>query len=269
MPQVLLTAQDIQIYDGDGFDLFARTGATSAEQIYRAGATGAILGHSEVGNSPDIVHAKLLTLLARRGSAPDVTILVGETWDEFEQHSSEEIAERVCGHLMLILKDVPQDRLSLAVIGYEPKWGSRGSGRDDMPPPSPQTIGVVGTRLRAGLIELLGEDLGKNIPLIYGGRSTPERTEEILQNENIEGLILGSACNTVEKTLAIADTMERVRPGKRKILHANFKAYNLTDTYEAYFEAFRRLDNSFTIYLSPCVADLREVSKLLLEYGRA
>lgn len=263
MPHILLTAQDIQIYDGDGFDLFARTGATSAEHVYRAGATGAIIGHSEVGDSPHVVRAKLLTLIARKGSAPDITVLVGETWEEYEKLSKEEIAEKVWEHLLYIFTDVPKKYLSRVVVGYEPKWGSFGSGRDNVPPPSHEVIGVVVTRIRAGLGSFFGEEVGDSTPIIYGGRSTKERVEEILQYKDIDGFILGSASNTVEKMFAIAKTMEKMRQGKRKVLHANFKAYNLVDSYESYLNAMSELDKDFTIYVSPCTADLREVRKLL------
>jgi len=50
---------------------------------------------------------------------------------------------------------------------------------------------------------------------------------------------------------------------KTKILHANFKAYNLPDSYEEYVKELRKLDNSFIIYLSPSHTDLRAVKSVL------
>lgn len=84
MAKIFLTAQNIDIYNGDDLDPYARTGATSAEQIHKAGASGVILGHSEVGDSPQVVRKKLLTIAQKR-SAQDphflerITLLVGES----------------------------------------------------------------------------------------------------------------------------------------------------------------------------------------------
>lgn len=262
MPQFFLTAQNIDVYDGDGLDSFARTGATTAQQIARAGATGLILGHSEVGDSPEVVHKKLLTVCRQDSTATpllDNTLLVGETWEEFQNHSPETIAGLVNDHLLTILKDVPEEHVRSLVVGYEPKWGSRGSGHDNELPPSAEVISVVCRKIRSTLDDMNYE----NVPVMYGGRSTPERTEEILADENVEGLILGSACNSVEKTMDIARVMDKVRAGKRKVLHANFKAYDLADSYEDYLAALRMLDDSFVVYLSPCHADIREMAGLL------
>ncbi len=260
MPTIILTAQNFDIYESDGLDPFARTGATSAEQIHRTGATGVILGHSEVGDTPEVVRNKLLMIVNRAGMhgpgfLKDSTLLVGETWEEFQEQSPERVAQNVADHLLYILNDIPEEFISALVVAYEPKWGSRGSGHDEVPPPSPELISVVCKKIRS--------QLPVSIPIIYGGRSTPERTEQILADENVEGLILGSACNTVKKTMDIARVMAAVRPGKRKILHANFKAYELSDSYQAYIDALKTLDSDFIVYLSPCHADLREVAALL------
>ena len=260
MPNIILTAQNFDVYDNDGLDPFARTGATSALQIHRAGATGVILGHSEVGDTPEVVRNKLLTIVnksAAHGPAflKNITLLIGETWEEFQKQSAERVARNVTDHLLYILKDIPKEFLSTLVIGYEPKWGSRGSGHDEVPPPGPELISVVCKNIRS--------ELATSIPIIYGGRSTPERTEEILADENVEGLILGSACNTVKKTMDIARVMTRVRPTKRKILHANFKAYDLPDSYQMYVDTLKTLGPDFVIYLSPCHADLREVREVI------
>ncbi len=257
MSRLILSAQNIDVYEGDGLDPVARTGATTAQQVHRAGATGVILGHSEVGDAPDILQKKLLTIMNNNDSKflPHITLLVGESWEEFQQYTHTEVGEIVSARAVSVLKDIPQNRISEMVVGYEPKWGSRGSGHDEVEPPSPELVSIVSRKLR--------EVLPSSLPIIYGGRSTPQRTTAILADENIEGLILGSACDSVAKTLSIAEAMSASRPGKRKILHANFKAFTLRDSYEQYVEALRLLDDTFTIYLSPCHADLRAVAPLL------
>lgn len=267
MAQIFLTGQNIDVYDGDGLDPFARTGATTAVQLHNAGAEGVILGHSEVGDSPEIVAAKLQTILKKQAVTPDflkrVTLLVGETYEEAVASSPQEIGAHVCEHLGVILMNVPGHNISGMVIGYEPKWGSRGSGRDDMPPPEPDIIHSVSRSIRDYVIEKFGEEVGGSLSLIYGGRSSKERTKQILQDQNVSGLILGSACNSVEKTMGIAEAMTEVQSANKKVLHANFKAYELADPYGAYIDELRTLDDSFDVYLSPCHTDIREVKALL------
>lgn len=262
MAKIILTAQNVDVYNGDGLDSFARTGATTLQQIYKAGASGTILGHSEVGDLPDVVHKKLLTICKQKNAnmfIPNNTLLVGETWDEFHNNTPKTISGIVNEHLLTILEDIPDEYIQSLVIGYEPKWGSRGSGRDNEQPPSADLISVVCREIRSTI-----KNMGRgSVPIIYGGRSTAERTEEILADDNVEGLILGSACNSVLKTMDIASAMASARPGKKKILHANFKAYDLADSYQDYLHAFKSLDDTFIVFISPCYADLREVAKFL------
>jgi len=240
MAKIILSAQNFDIYEGDGQDPFARTGATSLEMIYNAGAEGVILGHSEVADSPEVVRKKLQTLLQKRSSfglqfLSKTTILVGESWETFENNAKEYVADVISNDIITILKNTPPDFLEHIVVGYEPKWGSRGSGRDDMPPAGPDLISACAKSIKEQLSKHFGEKIAKKIPVIYGGRSTSERTEQIAADKNISGFILGSACNSVEKTLTIAHAMKKSMGKKKKILHANFKAYNLADSYENTF----------------------------------
>lgn len=265
MAKIFITAQNFDIYDGDGLDAHARTGSTSIEQLYRAGACGVIIGHSESNDPPEIVRKKVLSILKKRSTTSSdfmskITLLVGESWNEFNGHSFDSVAATVCDRLKDILRDLKFSEVKDFVIGYEPKWGSRGSGNDAAPPPSPALVSTVGTKIHSTLVRLFGKE--NNMPLIYGGRSDPERTREILHDENIEGLILGSACNSISKTMMIVDAMNQARPNRRKILHANFKAFNLLSSYDDYLSELEKLDDSFVVYVSPCHVDVRELCRI-------
>jgi triosephosphate isomerase len=148
MPNIFLTAQNIDVYTGDGFDPYARTGCVTAQQIYRAGADGVILGHSETNDTKDQVRGKLLSITQENNDRDvqfleNITVLVGESWGTFSAQNIHDLARSVADDLSYILKDIPMTYISKLVVGYEPKWGSRGSGRDDMPPPQPNTISVL------------------------------------------------------------------------------------------------------------------------------
>jgi len=260
--RIKLIAQNFDIYDGDGLSQSARTGDTSLNHIFKAGASGVVLGHSESGDDPEIINKKLRTIVEKKAAnllLNELVILIGESWDEFENLSIKEVAGVIKNNCEIIFKDIPEELLEQAVLGYEPKWGSRESGRDDMPPPEPALISACVKAIK----DFIKEKYNFDLYVVYGGRSTTERTLEIMKDENINGLILGSACNTVEKTLQIVEAMKKAQPEKIKILICNFKAYDLPDSYEKYCCELNKLSEDFIIYLSPTYTDIREVKELL------
>ena len=264
MNKIITVAQNFDIYDGDGLNPFARTGATSLDHIYSAGAEGVILGHSEVEDDIETVNKKLLTIAQsdqfKQGNAPHLTILIGESWEEFEQNSIQEVAEIIREKCEILFNGVPHDLLGNLILGYEPKWGSRGSGRDDMLPPQPDLISECVSAMENFIIQEYG-DL-PNLLFVYGGRSTPERTLEILTDENIDGLILGSACNSIEKTLGIVNSLQEACGERKKVLICNFKAYNLENLYEEYVKELEKLDKSFVVVFSPPYTHINMVRNL-------
>ena len=262
---IKLIAQDFNIYQGDGLHAGARTGAISINHLLSAGAQGIILGHSEINDSPEIVNSKIKTILTNDAvkKSPDnfsLAILVGESWNEFQNSSNDEVANIIYNKCKIIFKDIPKDTVKNSIIGYEPKWGTRGSGCDDMPPPKPELISACIKNLKKFM-----DDNYKNLKpsYVYGGSSTPDRTLEILQDDNIDGLILGSACNTLEKTMDIINSMKKIKDSKNKVAICNFKAYVLPDPYEEYIKELKKLSDDFFVYLAPAYTDLRLVNQLL------
>jgi triosephosphate isomerase len=264
MARLGVIAQDFDIYEGDGLDGFARTGAISLDHIQKAGAQGVILGHSETRDSPEVINLKLHMLARHRAfdKTPfgKIIVLVGETWEEFESSSKPELAELLKGRCKTILAGIPKPFLSNLILGYEPKWGSRRSGRKNTPPPEPAVISACIKEMR----RFIREKYGKTPYFIYGGRSTPGRAKEIMKDENIDGLLLGSACSTIRKTLEIANAMQE-DANRKKLLVCNFKAYDLADPYEKYIAELCKLPEDFSILLAPPYTDIRAVRAMIEE----
>ena len=265
MAKIGLVAQNFEIFDGDGLDKFARTGEVSANQILRAGSQGVILGHSEVGDSPETINKKLKSLVKENLPLAKLVILIGESWDEFESNKPSDVALLMKHKCEIIFNGIPEELLEELIVGYEPKWGSRRSGRDDMPPPQPEVISACISEMRKFFVSHYGTKVKPYF--IYGGRSTPERTGQILADKNIDGLILGSACNSVKKTMDIARTMIDACGARSKVLICNFKAYELPDSYEDYADELGKLPDKFVILLSPPYTDIQIVRKMLEEKG--
>ena len=121
MAKLIVVAQNFDVFDGDGYDSFARTGATSVSQILSAGAQGVILGHSEVGDSPEVINKKLVTIVNKGkalGTSPlTLVVLVGESWSEFEANSLEGVAELMKEKCKTVFKDIPGEPLRNLILG--------------------------------------------------------------------------------------------------------------------------------------------------------
>jgi triosephosphate isomerase len=242
MASLKILAQNVDIHDGHPH---ARTGEISVPHLVSAGAQGVILGHSEAGDTPDTVRSKLRAAIA--SPLKHIVLLVGESWEEFEGNSPAQVAGIVRERCAAITHDLtlPEG----IILGYEPKWGTFGSGKEGVPPPNPEYIAAAVRELRAFAPRV-----------IYGGRSDPTRTREIIARSNVDGFILGSACSSVQKTLAIASEM---RGAPAKILICNFKAYELADPYDLYVEALEKLPDDFLVFLAPPYTDIRFVRDLV------
>jgi triosephosphate isomerase len=265
MKNVKLIAQNFDIYDNDNLHPFARTGDISLDHIYLAGAQGSILGHTEAGDSTETVNKKIKTIINNE-NIKKITdnfilhIVVGETWEEFKDKSHEEVGDILYQKCKEIFKDIPIEVLKNLIIAYDPKWGTFGSGQKNISPPSPKLISTCISKIRDFI-----QDNYKNINpfYVYGGRSTPERTLEILKDNNIDGLLLGSACNTIEKTMDIINTIKKIKGINKKVVVCNFKAFIPGDPYENYIKEFKKLSENFFVYIAPSYTDLRLIKDLI------
>lgn len=260
MVNIGLIAQNFEIFENDKKDKYARTGEISAKHIFESGSQGVILGHSEVEDEPEVIHKKILSIFKEKIPLSKLVVLIGESWDEFENSNEREIGLLMKQKCEIIFKGIPAHFLKEVIVGYEPKWGSRGSVRDDVPPPQPELISSCISQIRKFFEKQYPNN---NVCYIYGGRSTPQRIEKILLDSKIDGLILGSACNSVKKTLDIAHTMDKICDNRKKILICNFKAYDLPDSYEKYTDELSSLSDEFVILLSPPYTGLQNVRNIL------
>jgi triosephosphate isomerase len=268
MAKIILSAPNFNVYDSDGFDLVARTGSVSIELLNKAEAQGVILGHSEVGDEPITINAKFKTLIARRKLLGNdllrlSTILIGEPWEEYNGLSLEEVAGNILKRTKIILEDIDGDSIRDLCIGYEPKWGTRGSGKEGVEPATYDLVDICNKTIRKFIFDTYGEEVANSINYIFGGMTTPERAENLTRLDNCDGLILGSASNTVKKFLDIAEAMKKGSAEKLKVIHVNMKVFNREDGDEAYIDAFRSLDDTFLAYVSPPLTDIYKYSLLI------
>ncbi|MFC7379424.1 triose-phosphate isomerase [Brevundimonas sp. GCM10030266] len=161
----------------------AYTGDVSAAMLKDAGATLAILGHSErrqgYGETDALVLAKAEAALAA-GLSP--IICVGET-----------LQEREAGRAVEVVRDQVIHSLPLALAGqafavaYEPVWAI-GTGLT----PTLEQIEEVHRAVRAAMIERLGLGVAEQ-PILYGGSVKPDNARDILSTPEVGGALVGGA----------------------------------------------------------------------------
>jgi triosephosphate isomerase len=186
---VRIGAQDCHAEPSGAF-----TGDISPEMLADAGASVAILGHSErrtYHNETDgIVHDKVLG--AWRAGLMAITC-VGESRAEREAgHMLDVVARQLAGSL--------PERATAGnlVIAYEPIWAI-GTGLT----PTPADVAQVHGFIRERLVKRFGAS-GENVRVIYGGSVKASNAAELLAVPDVDGALVGGASLKADEFLAIA-----------------------------------------------------------------
>jgi triosephosphate isomerase (TIM) len=177
----------------------AHTGDIAAPMLRDAGATYAILGHSERradhGESDSIVRAKAEAAMAA-GLTP--IVCVGESE-----------AQRLAGQAELVVTaqvdgSLPEGFAAAGgVVAYEPVWAI-GTGRT----PTEADIAAIHAAIRSGLRTRFGA-AGETLRILYGGSVKPGNAAAILALPHVDGALVGGASLVAADFLAIAAAAKR------------------------------------------------------------
>ena len=200
-PFTLITAmvEAVQAIGIGGQDCHAEaagafTGDVSAPLLADAGATFAIVGHSERraghGEGDAVVRAKAEAALA---AGLEVIVCVGETLEQRDAGKAEAV---VTGQLAGSLPQGDEVAARLAVA-YEPVWAI-GTGRTA----SPADVAAMHSAIRAHLDTAYGED-GAGVRILYGGSVNAGNAADLLAAGDVGGALVGGASLTAETFLAI------------------------------------------------------------------
>ena len=159
----------------------AFTGETSVALAKGAGATTALIGHSErrhvVGETDAETALKVRAVL---GGGMMAVLCVGETLDEREAGNTGAVVER---QLRAALGGVATD--ADLVIAYEPVWAI-GTGRNA----TPTDANAVHATIR-DVLESMGLPRGTRV--LYGGSVKPENAAALVAEAEIDGVLVGGA----------------------------------------------------------------------------
>jgi len=165
----------------------AYTGELSSSMIKSTGATYVIIGHSErrqyFGETDETVNKKLKQAL-KSGLNPIVCI--GESLEERESGVTKDvIAKQLDG----ALRDISADQMVKIILAYEPVWAI-GTGKTA----SPEQAQDVHAFIRSKLQNMYDAATSSSIVIQYGGSVKPGNALELLQQEDIDGALVGGAC---------------------------------------------------------------------------
>jgi triosephosphate isomerase len=173
----------------------AYTGETSASMAVEVGATLVLIGHSErrhvFGETDDDVAAKITRGLAA-GLEP--VVCVGETLEERRAGRLEDVLHR---QSMAALQAIPAG--SRFLLAYEPVWAI-GTGETATPSDAAQAHALLRERLRS-----VHGDAGRDVPILYGGSVKPGNAGDLLDADEVDGVLVGGASLAAASFAGIID----------------------------------------------------------------
>jgi triosephosphate isomerase len=194
---VRVAAQDVAAETGPG----AFTGEVSARMVRDAGASLAIIGHSErrqyYGESDESVNKKIRAAV-EAGLLP--ICCVGERLDERDAGQAEAVVGKQIGGG---LRNLTVEEASRIIIAYEPVWAI-GTGRTATPEQAEQMHAFIRSRIR----EMFGDGVAEGIRILYGGSVKPDNTGSLMSQNDIDGALVGGASLDVDSFSRIVNFKE-------------------------------------------------------------
>ncbi len=172
----------------------AYTGEISPLMLKDVGCEYVIIGHSErrqYFGEVDKTVAKKVNSVLEEGLKP--ILCVGERLEEREKGETFEIVKK---QLIGGLGNIQE--IQKIVIAYEPVWAI-GTGKTA----SPAQAQEVHKYLRHLVEEKWGREDSEKIRILYGGSVKPENIDELMQEEDIDGALVGGASLKAETFVKI------------------------------------------------------------------
>ena len=183
---VMLGAQNVHWEEKGAF-----TGEISAAMLKEVGCVMAIVGHSErrhVFGETDLMINRRVTGALRFGLIP--VLCIGET-----------LEQREAGQTLQVLED--QIRQGLAgvevtdggnlVIAYEPVWAI-GTGKTATEVQAQE----VHSFIRNLLADIYEKNIAAGVRILYGGSVKPDNIDILMQQDDIDGALVGGAALKAE-----------------------------------------------------------------------
>lgn len=184
--------QAASIYDAEAGK--AHTGEVSAKMLKAAGASFAIVGHSERrarGESDQDIHAQLITVV-RQGMV--AVVCVGEVVRSADgahfAHIAEQLRAAFTGTQAFVGK---------IIVAYEPVWAIGKTSGDAM---APQELEEMVIFIKKTLADTIGRAAALKVPILYGGSVEPDNAAALV-GAGVSGFLVGHASADVDSFVEI------------------------------------------------------------------
>ncbi|TLS35325.1 triose-phosphate isomerase [Pseudalkalibacillus caeni] len=191
-------AQNMHFEDSGAF-----TGEISPLALSDLGVKYTILGHSErrelFGETDEMVNKKVYAAF-NHNLTP--IVCVGET---LEQRENDETKKVVKQQVEKGLEGLSNDQVAKTVVAYEPIWAI-GTGKTA----SSEDANEVCAYIRSVIGEAFSQDAAEQVRIQYGGSVKPENIEELLNQSDIDGALVGGASLKPESFLQLLEAGSNV-----------------------------------------------------------
>ncbi len=190
---IKIGAQNMHYEDNGAF-----TGEVSANMLKDIGIDYVIIGHSErrayYNETDESVNKKLHKAL-EVGLLP--IVCVGESLDERESGQMKEVVK---DQVVKGLEGISADNMKNVVIAYEPIWAI-GTGKTA----SAQDAQDMLLSIRETLTNMYGVDISEEVRLQYGGSVKPANVEDLMNQDDIDGALVGGASLEAESFVQLVN----------------------------------------------------------------
>ncbi len=178
---LIVCAQDVNEFVSGAY-----TGEVSVDMLKEIAIKYSIIGHSErrqyYFETSERCNAKMKTLFANEMFP---IYCVGETLKQFEENQTKEVVKE---QIQVGLKGISATNVRNMIIAYEPVW-SIGTGKNA----NPEIAEDVCAYIRSLIKDLYTEDVANSVIIQYGGSVKPENIRSYLEQDNIDGALVGGA----------------------------------------------------------------------------
>ncbi len=174
----------------------AFTGEVSASLVREMGASFAIIGHSErrkfFHEDASWIGKKVKTALSCHLQP---ILCVGETAEERKNGHTHAVLQK---HLEEGCKQLLQAEVEQIMIAYEPVWAI-GTGMHA----TKEIVEEVHRFCRLFLTSAFGAKSAEKVPILYGGSVTGENISSFINEEHVDGVLVGGASLSAKSFLHI------------------------------------------------------------------
>lgn len=178
--ELKIGSQNVSRYDSGAY-----TGETSAQMLKEAGVELCLIGHSErramFAENNIGCQVKIQTAL-NHGLLP--VLCIGETQEQRAANMAKSILLTQLSECLNTVDLVDQD----ICIAYEPIWAI-GTGLAA----TPEMVQEIHGFIRVELAKLYNQKIADRVRIVYGGSVNKTNATELLQQQDIDGLLVGGA----------------------------------------------------------------------------